>query len=417
MHFRLHAAVLWKIALHTGIEFVIVAFDTWTLSNQNRNTGIHCYSLALLNEFKKLLQANDHVCLRVFSCDGYSDDLSELKPGPGFEIIPASALPFHRTWKLAGLGFAAYRADADLIFSPSFYVCPWGRIPVVATIHDVTPVTSPALRGWRNRVDRTFLWNCAKLSQRCIADSECTKNDLVNIYDLPPEKITVIYLGYDKERFNTLRADQKQQKLVFERCGIRSPYILHHGTIQPRKNLERLIQAFRLLSERQSSLDLNLVLAGSLGWEYHDVLRMVRDTSSGDRITLAGPVSEDELPLLVKGAALCAIPSLYEGFCLPMIEAMACGVPTVVSNTSCLPEVSGGVLWYFDPASVEDMADALEKALSDSELRAEMIKNGIARAGEFSWERCARETLDVLVRACEQPTGRASVRATTIQAV
>ncbi len=396
---------------------MIVAFDTWTLANQLRNSGIHRYSVTILNQLTELMQSQDLIALRAFSCDGYSDTLGGLKSSPQCEIISAPALRLHRSWKLAGLSFAAYRARADLIFSPSFYVCPWGPVPVVATIHDVTPITSPAFHGRRNLIDRAFLWNAAKLSRKCIADSVCTKNDLVGTYDLPPEKVSVVYLGYDKDRFNRVALDKKRHDLLCRRYGIQPPYILHHGTIQPRKNLERLIQAYRLCRQRRRKCEMSLVLAGPLGWDYERVTKMAAEGDTGDRIVLTGPLAEDELPLLVKGAAACAIPSLYEGFCLPMIEAMACGVPTVVSGTSCLPEVSGGVLQYFDPLSIEDIADKLEKVLYNDSIRAELTSNGSRRASEFSWERCARETLELLVGVYEQLAGQARERSTPVRTI
>ena len=380
---------------------MILVFDTSALSNRLRYSGIHQYSATLLREFQKLAVSNHSIELRVFSCNGYSDELRSL-PSAGIKILHASGVQHTRYWALGGLVLAASRTDAELVFAPSFYTCPWGPLPTVVTIHDVTPVVSPAWSGWRNRQERAFLWHAAKFASRLIADSECTKNDLGRLYGLAAEKTSVVYLGYDKGRFNATAADPQEQRAVFARCGIRSPYILHHGTIQPRKNLKRLIEAYRLLTERNPDLGLDLVLAGPLGWQFDEVVRAANEPAESGRVVLTGPVTEDELSFLVKGATLCVVPSLYEGFCLPMVEAMACGVPTIASNTSCLPEVSGGVLRYFDPLSTEHMAATMEQALCDSTVRKELAANGIERAAEFSWERCARETLDILVSCHEQ---------------
>src|SRR5215469_628024 len=385
---------------------MIIAFDTWTLWNPLRNSGIHRYSLMLLKELEKLSVINDSIRLRVFYANGYSDETSALSSSSRFELVPAPLLKFHRSLKLAGLATAAYRINADVIFSPTFYVCPWGPTPTVTTIHDLTPITSPVFKGRRNLVDRFFLWNAAHLSRTCIVDSECTKNDLIRIYGTDPEKVKIVYLGYDRYRFNAEPADIPAQKLLFQRLVVHSPYILHHGTIQPRKNLERLIQAYRLLMHKRPSCDASLVLAGPLGWEYEGILRTAREAGYPGNIIFTGPLSEDELPLLVKGATLCVLPSLYEGFCLPMIESMACGVPTIASNASCLPEVSGNVLRYFDPLSVDDITDKMDKSLHDWHLREELTRNGIRRAAKFSWESCAQETLRILVATYEQCTGQ-----------
>jgi glycosyltransferase involved in cell wall biosynthesis len=212
----------------------------------------------------------------------------------------------------------------------------------------------------------------------------------------------VIYLGFNKSVFNTLPAANRDE--VLRKLGIDRPYLLHHGTIQPRKNLERLIAAYRLMLARTPDADFDLVLPGRLGWDYQRILAAGKDAAGGHvstnrgRVLFPGTLSDEDLAVLIKGASLVVIPSLYEGFCLPMVESMACGTPTVVSETSCLPEVSGNTLAYFDPQSVEAIASAMTKALYDATLRNQISTRGLKRAGEFSWTRCAQETLDVLMR-------------------
>jgi glycosyltransferase involved in cell wall biosynthesis len=184
------------------------------------------------------------------------------------------------------------------------------------------------------------------------------------------------------------------------RLGIDKPYVLHHGTIQHRKNLKRLIEAFRLMLARNRSLDLDLVLAGQAGWASAEIIEAARNNSGGrGRVILAGVVSEADLAMLIKGAEMAVVPSLYEGFSLPMVESMACGTPAIASRTSCLPEISGNVLAYFDPLSIDDMATCMQSALTDSQMRERLREKGIERASQFTWERCARETIDVLIKA------------------
>jgi glycosyltransferase involved in cell wall biosynthesis len=131
-----------------------------------------------------------------------------------------------------------------------------------------------------------------------------------------------------------------------------------------------------------------------LGWDYGDVV--VAANRSGGKVVWAGALSDDDLAMLVKGASLEVIPSLYEGFCIPLVEAMACGVPTIAANSSCLPEISGGVLKYFHPESIEEMSECMEQALENEDLRKELSGKGQLRAQDFSWRRCAEETLGVL---------------------
>lgn len=248
-------------------------------------------------------------------------------------------------------------------------------------------------------MQRMVLKGCARFSQAIITSSECSKKDIVRLLGVPEEKVTVIYDACDPAVFNAAPADGAVLASLRSRLGIERPYLIHHGTIQPRKNLKRLIEAFRLMLSRDSELDFDLVLAGQMGWASDEITEAAMRSGSRGKVVLTGMLAEADLALLLKGASLAVIPSLYEGFCLPMVEAMACGVPTIASRTSCLPEVSGDALAYFDPLSVEDMAACMHSVLVDGHLGQRLRQGGIARAREFSWERCARETLQVLMRA------------------
>ena len=138
---------------------------------------------------------------------------------------------------------------------------------------------------------------------------------------------------------------------------------------------------------------------GPQGWHYEDIVRAGKRQRSRGKVIFTGALSDSDLAVLLKGALLAVMPSLYEGFCLPMIESMACGIPTIAANTSCLPEVSGNLLSYFDPLSIEDMVTCMEAVVFDNSLRERLSKCGIERAGMFSWERCAQETLNVLIES------------------
>jgi glycosyltransferase involved in cell wall biosynthesis len=256
------------------------------------------------------------------------------------------------------------------------------------------------------RLQRFLLRASARFSRALITDSYSSKQDIVSIYGMPEAKVSVVYLGYDKAVFNSDPADADGSNTLMKKLGIEKPYVLHHGTIQPRKNLKRLIEAYRLMVSRDRNLDLDLVLAGRLGWEYDAIVAAGTNNGVGrGRVVFAGMLANPDLARLIKGASLVVIPSLYEGFCLPMVEAMACGTPTVVSNTSCLPEISGNALAYFDPGSVDEIAVQMQSVLLDREHSAQLRKRGLERVREFSWERCAKETLRVFRDAV---TGRAA---------
>lgn len=374
-----------------------VAFDSWTLASRFRHYGTYVYARNLIAEFKKLAREDPDLEFCLFTSKDNANDANAIEPSTGFELSRSSLLSRARLWRLGGAGFAAARAKADLIFSPTCNILPIGSVPVVCTIHDAIPIRMPTDSKKISMLLRFMTACSAKLSRAVITDSEWSKKDLIEIYGLPESKVSVVYLGYEARVFHESASTEQDSRPLLERLGIRKPYIVHHGTIQPRKNLARLIAAYRLLLSRNKNLDHDLVLAGGLGWDYDEILSAASSRGPG-RVVLSGALSDQDLATLIRSASLAVIPSLYEGFCLPMVESMACGTPTVAARASCLPEVSGEVLRYFDPYSIEDMAGCMEDALENQELRIELSRKGKERAAAFRWDQCARETLSVFRR-------------------
>jgi glycosyltransferase involved in cell wall biosynthesis len=349
----------------------------------------------LIAEFGKIARTRPELQFCLFTSPRNGNDAGRMEPGDRFEIAQESLLSHDYLWRFGGAGRAAARANADLMFAPAPSVFPVGRIPVVCTIHDATPVMMPSHSKKVTLLQRSLLRALTQQAQAIITVSECSRNDLVSIYGIPESGVFVIYNGYDKTLFNDAAPNPEQQKRLRARLRLDRPFILHHGTIQPRKNLKRLIEAYRLMLSRNSNLELDLVLAGELGWEYEEILAAAHTTGKPGRIVLTGGLDGPDLVLLIKAANLAVMPSLYEGFCLPMVEAMACGIPVVAASSSCLPEVSGGGLKYFDPCSVEDMAHCMEQALENEDLRKRLVGEGKRRAADFDWRRCAEETIGV----------------------
>jgi glycosyltransferase involved in cell wall biosynthesis len=371
-----------------------IAIDSWVLSSRFRYQGTYVYAQSLLAEFRKMAQTGPGVSFCLFTSPANSNDAGSFQPAGGFELTAAPLLSHDRLWRLGGASLAARRAHADVIFAPTLSALPLG-IPLVCTIHDVTPVVMPSHSTKVTLFQRSLLWAVTRRASHIITDSECSRRDLMRLYGLPESKVSVVYLGYDKALFNDAPPDPEQQRKLLTRLELSKPYILHHGMIQPRKNLKRLIEAYRLVISRNANLEFDLVLAGALGWEYKEIMAAANSQGTG-RIVFPGALSGDNLAILIKSASLVVIPSLYEGFCLPLVEAMACGLPVIASNGSCLPEVSGSVLRYFDPCSVEEMARSMEQALENDELRKTLAREGKSRASCFDWQRCAEETLAIL---------------------
>jgi glycosyltransferase involved in cell wall biosynthesis len=378
---------------------VRIAIDSWTLASRFRCQGTYVYAQNVLREFKKIARAGAGVSFALFASGRNGNDAISIVPEENFELCSSSLLDHDRLWRFGGAGWSAARSQADVIFVPTAATLPVGRVPTVCTIHDVTPITMPSHSKKVRAMQRLMLKGCARFSCEIITSSECSKKDIVALLGAPEQKVSVVHDGCDHALFNAMPADPAAMASLRLRLGLDKPYVLHHGTIQPRKNLKRLIEAYRLILARNRSLDCDLVLAGQAGWASEEIIDAARNNGgSRGRVILAGVVSEADLVLLIKGAELAVVPSLYEGFSLPMIESMACGTPTIASRTSCLPEISCNVLEYFDPLSIDDMATCMQSALTDSQMRRRLREKGIERASQFTWKRCAQETLDVLIK-------------------
>ncbi len=295
----------------------------------------------------------------------------------------ARVIPFPRLWTHFRLSLEMARHPPDLLFVPA-HVIPLLHPPSVVTVHDLGYLYYP---GAHRLLDRLYLdlstrFN-ARVARHIIADSEATKKDLMERYGIPGGKITVVYPGCIP-----LQGSRSPQEVI-KRYGLPEGYILHLGTLHPRKNLLRLMEACSLLPQGW-----HLVLAGKRGWRYGPIYERAREL--GGTVQIIGYVDEGDIPGLMGGARLFVLPSLYEGFGFPLLEAMAAGTPVVCSHASALPEVAGDAALLVDPYDVEALAEAMRRLLEDEALRAELIERGLERAKLFSWERCAQETLAVL---------------------
>jgi len=303
-------------------------------------------------------------------------------------------MPFPRLWTHVRLSWEMAHHPPDVLFVPAHVLPIVHPRRSVVTIHDLGYLHYPEAHRLLDRLylDLSTRYN-ARAATHLIADSLATKRDLVERYGTNPDKVTVVYPSYDKATFQPVKVKEAIET-VKARYGIAGDYILFVGTLQPRKNLIRLINAFSNLQSPISNLQ--LVIAGKKGWLYQEIFRRVEELGLERKVVFTGYVPEGDLPALLSGARLFVFPSLYEGFGLPVLEAMACGTPVVCSNASSLPEVAGDAAMLVDPLDVEGMAAAIERVLGDKELRAELIERGFEQARKFSWERCAREILNVL---------------------
>lgn len=282
---------------------------------------------------------------------------------------------------------------ADVFHFPDFTLPPVQGASTVLTIHDLSFLLVPecADAGLRAHLERVVPASAHRASF-VTADSENTRNDIATLLDVPSERIEVVYPGVD-ERFGPF-SDEGELERVRGKYGLHFPFILYVGTIEPRKNLGRLLRAYVMLRQERK-IPHRLVIGGGLGWLYDDVLRDIDELAAQNEVVFLGRVPDDDLPGLYRLTDLFVFPSLYEGFGIPPLEAMACGAPVVCSNTSSLPEVVGDAGVMVPPEDVDALARAIGDLLADPERRALLGQRGIARAKRFTWQESARRLLEV----------------------
>jgi glycosyltransferase involved in cell wall biosynthesis len=355
-----------------------------------KRTGTENYSLNLIRHLLAL-QSDHRYRLYFNRPPTHNLQPATLPPSSG-QACNLRILPFPRLWTHLRLSWEMARRPPDLLFVPAHVLPIVHPRRSVVTVHDLGYLYYPEAHRPLDRIylDLSTRHN-ARAATHLIADSSATQNDLIERYGIEPDKITVVYPGYDEVTFQPVR-DEMAIEVVKARYGITGNYILFLGTLQPRKNLTRLIEAYWKLKAGSWKL----VIAGKTGWLYEDIFRRVEEMGLEESVLFPGYVATGDLPALLSGARLFVFPSLYEGFGLPVLEAMACGTPVVCSNVSSLPEVAGDAAVPVDPLDVKELAAAMERVLGDEELRAGLIKRGFEQAKRFSWEKCARETLHAL---------------------
>jgi len=352
-------------------------------------TGTEAYSLHLV---RAMLQVAPQHRFRLYS----DRDLPPAFSAPNAE---PRVMRFPRLWTHARLSVEILMRPPDVLFVPA-HVIPLIHPRAVVTVHDLGYLAFPQAHPFGARVylDLSTRWN-ARVAAHVIADSQATRDDLARHYAVATDKITVAYPGRDESLRRV--SDPSVVEGVKRRYGIVGEYLLYLGMLQPRKNLARLIQAFSTLYSSRSTLHAQpsppkLVLAGGKGWLYDPILAEVKRLGLEGAVLFPGRVAEEDKAALISGATALVFPSLYEGFGLPVLEAMQCGTPVICSNTSSLPEVAGEAALLVDPLDVDALAQAMRQIVQDADLRQGLIERGYAQAQKFSWQACAARVLSVL---------------------
>ncbi|MCX6797297.1 MAG: glycosyltransferase family 1 protein [Candidatus Doudnabacteria bacterium] len=354
-------------------------------ANHPQKTGVEHYARQLILHLAEIDRENQYTL--------YLRSLPEawfLKLPKNFSV---KVMPFPIFWTQIRISIEMLLNPVDVLMIPA------SALPIIhpkrsiVTIHDI---------GWRYFPDsftwfmRNFLeWStkfAIKHASKIIAVSEATKKDIVKFYNVSESKVVVIYHGYEKENPNSkFQISNKAQN-----SNIKFPekFILFLSTLQPRKNLEGLIDGFRLLKQEHPDLPHKLVVVGKLGWKFDNILRKIFDNQ--DMVVYLNHVSDDDRWTILSKADLLVLPSFYEGFGMTILEAFAANVPVATSKISSMPEVAGEAAVYFDPNNIIDIKDAMKCVLLDKLMSDCLKEKGKERLKNFSWEKCARETLEVL---------------------
>lgn len=280
-----------------------------------------------------------------------------------------------------------HRLGADLLFSPVPEAPLYARCRSVVMIHDTIPLRFPDPRSRLRLYHQHWLPRVAQQAEQVICNSVATARDIVEFLGVPAPRIAPILLAYDRNRFHPLDPADLPSPPA-------RPYFLYLGRHNPYKNVARLVTAFAALTQHG---DYELRLAGPTDPRYTPQLRaQVAELGLGDRVHFLDYVSDDELPILLNQALALVFPSCWEGFGLPLLEAMACGTPAIAANVSSLPEVAGEAALLIDPASAAELAGAMRQVAEDGELRRQLRDRGLARAGQFSWAKTGQATVEVL---------------------
>lgn len=362
-----------------------------------RRTGTEMYSVHVIRE---MLRQGQELRFRLYTNAPPPEGLFDHAEPRSAEI---RAMPFRRLWTHARLSVEMALHAPDVLFVPAHVLPLIHPRASVVTVHDLGYIHYPEAHkpGDRRYLDWSTRWN-ARQAAAVLADSEATRADLVRAYGACEAKIHVVYLGRDeslKQVTNPLRLASMRA-----RYDLAQRYLLYVGTLQPRKNLERVVQAFERLCDRPELADLQLVLAGQKGWLYDSLFQQVARAGLSERVIFPGYIPDDDLPGLLSAATAFVYPSLYEGFGIPVLEAGGCGVPVITSNTSSLPEVAGDAALLVDPHDVDAIADAMYRVVTDPALAAELARRGRENVKRFSWEKCAWETLAVLESVANKPS-------------
>ncbi len=363
-----------------------------TLAMKSFRHGVGRYVGSLVKALLKI-DTKNHYLLYVSKLNA---KYFEVKGNPrvSLKFVPANRA-LRLLWEQTLLPLDLKRERVNVFYGPAFTVPLFKTCEQVVAVLDLTWFKQRKKHIWIKQLYfRTLIPLAVRQAEKVLVISQSTKKDLLQILKVPKEKIVVTYLGTS----SSFRVVENQKKLSETRVKYKLPrqFILFIGVLEPRKNITGLIKAFSRL-KKDNNLSHKLVIGGgrSYGWKNEEVFQAIKNLKVEDEVIFTDFISEADLTAVYNLADLFVLPSFYEGFGLPVLEAQACGCPVITSNLSSMPEVGGDAALLVDPKNVEELAKAMRRILTDGKLKAEMIRKGFLNVKHFSWEKTARETLKV----------------------
>jgi len=380
-----------------------IAIDSLFLYS-SPNTGISVYTNELIKQFSSL----ENMEVIVFYAGNNKQEIQMIKErlnGVKYQLrqVNLHGRIVRGLWSIIDYpNISKYLKDVDIYHSPFFILLGLSKLQkTVITIHDVFPFQYPHFFPFFTRIAHIQRLKkikgkiCKNNNIHIIVNSNSTQKDVIKLLEIPLERITKIYLGISEVFTGYTKSEQDIK--ILERHGICKPYILSVGSLNPRKNIKRLIDAFEM-NKNAGNFPHKLVLVGTAGWLNQELLSRIKKNQD---IIPVGAVPEKDLPIIYGNSNLFVFPSLYEGFGLPIIEAMSCRVPVITSNVSSMPEIADSSAYLINPYDYKDIAKSIKEVLKNHNLRKELIKKGMERSLKFSWNKMAQQTLSVYNKLIE----------------
>ncbi len=369
-------------------------------ANIKKRVGVNQFAFQVLWGIYKNVQNSQYsntqnLKFRVFLAERPLDDMPPETDWWQYEVFGPRTF-----WTWTGLVKRLHfvKPKPDIIYSPSHYG------PLFSPIKSVISIMDLGFLKWPGQFTKKDFWQLkymtmwsVKRAEKIITISEFSKKDIVETYGIAHEKVVVAYPGYKKVKSEKLKV--KSESEIFKKYSINSEYILYLGTLKPSKNIDGLIKAFKKLQDSNVQIfkKVKLVIAGKKGWMYEELFQLVKKLDLESKVIFTGFVEENEVDLLMKNAQVFVMPSYWEGFGIPILEAMDAGTPVVCSNRGALPEVAGKAALIVNPEKPADIAEKIYQVLTSDKLRENLVQSGKERVKMFSWQKSADKILNVLI--------------------